>query len=169
MTLDGPSLVPGEVCKKKGGDLASTPGLMGDPLLSVESPLNLFFQLLDQPHDGIGPVEDLSVVAEFNAGLLQAPLETIRQVSAGGTAAVDQQQVDVGIAGQGRAVQAGRGVASRDVDHPGADLVNDLHDGRTGRLWGFRIGQGRLDRRFGRGTTDRLGGFRQNRNAVLAR
>lgn len=54
----------------------------------------------------------LSAVGELRVGLLQSPPEVVQQVSPGGTAAVDQLQVDAGIAGQRRAVPARRAVAS---------------------------------------------------------
>jgi hypothetical protein len=54
----------------------------------------------------------------------------MQQVSPGGAAALDELQVDVGFAERGRAVQAGRVVAQRDLDQDGLDLADDLLDGR---------------------------------------
>ena len=55
----------------------------------------------------------------------------MQQVAAGGAAALDELQVDVGFAERGRAVQAGRVVAQRDLDQHGLDLADDLLDRRN--------------------------------------
>jgi hypothetical protein len=47
-------------------------------------------------------VRDLAAVGELRAGFFQAPAEAMQEVSAGGAAALDQLQVDVGFAEGGR-------------------------------------------------------------------
>lgn len=86
--------------------------------------------MLDQPVHGVVAIEDLAAVGELRAGLLQAPPEAMQQVAGGRAAALDELEVDVGFSERGRAVQAGRVVAERDLDQHCADLANDLHDGR---------------------------------------
>ena len=59
--------------------------------------LRPFVQLLDQPHHGIVAVEHFPTVGELRARLLQAPPEAMQEVAAGGAAAFDELQVDVGL------------------------------------------------------------------------
>ena len=80
----------------------------------------------------------------------------MQEVSAVGTAAFDELQVDAGFAERGRAVETGRVFAQRDLDQDSLDLANDLLDRRRGRLRCFRIEQ----RNLGRGSRRRCLGER---------
>lgn len=62
----------------------------------VQRFLHPLFHLLDQPDHGVVAVGYLAAVGELCTGFFQAPPEAVQEVTASGTAALDQLQVDVG-------------------------------------------------------------------------